>query len=205
MTAVHRTLIGLALLVTTTACVTINIYFPAAAAEEAARTIVRDVLGSEVEKAPAEPEAAPQSSAEPEASNRFARGAVAAARILVPEARAEADLNIRSPAIDSLRAAMRARAGKLAAFYADGTVGFNRQGLVEIRDPGSVPLNRRAELKQLVDQENADRDALYRAIAEANGRPDWEGQIRDTFARVWIEEAPAGAQVQRPDGTWTRK
>ena len=30
-----------------TACVTINIYFPAAAAEEAARTIVRDVLNSE--------------------------------------------------------------------------------------------------------------------------------------------------------------
>ena len=30
-----------------TACVTINIYFPAAAAEEAARTIVRDVLKSE--------------------------------------------------------------------------------------------------------------------------------------------------------------
>ncbi|MGC9457639.1 MAG: YdbL family protein [Halothiobacillaceae bacterium] len=207
MTAIYRSLIGFALLAMTTACVTINIYFPAAAAEEAARTIVRDVLGSEAEAAPGQPtpEAAPQAPAEPEAHNRYSRMVLAAATVLVGEARAEADLSIRSPAIDALRASMRARAGKLAPFYADGTVGFNRQGLVEIRSLDGVPLNRRAELNQLVAQENEDRNALYREIAQANGRPDWEGQIRDTFARVWAEEAPAGAQIQRADGSWTRK
>ena len=43
-----RTFVGYPLMaLALTACVTINIYFPAAAAEEAARTIVRDVLQQE--------------------------------------------------------------------------------------------------------------------------------------------------------------
>ena len=44
--AAARTLAGLLLVVSVAGCITINIYFPAAAAEKAADRIIDDVLGS---------------------------------------------------------------------------------------------------------------------------------------------------------------
>ena len=57
---------------------------------------------------------------------------------------------------------------------------------------------------QLVADENRDRNALYAEIARANGRPEWEKEIRSTFARRWIANAPAGWQY-RKGGTWKTK
>lgn len=188
-------------------CVTINIYFPAAAAEEAARTIVRDVLGKEGEgegKAQ-EPAGEPQ-------SMRESRPPVAAIAIrlmeaLVPSAHAagQADIDISSPAINSLRASMARRQGQLAPFYAAGVIGFDAQGTVTIRDLAAASLRDRAMVKRLVASENDDRDALYREIARANGQPGWEPQIRATFARVWAEEAPRGYWYQVPGGGWKQR
>jgi len=33
---------------------------------------------------------------------------------------------------------------------------------------------------------------LHERIANANGHPEWEGQIRDTFAERWIQRAKSG-------------
>jgi hypothetical protein len=52
MTRVTRTGGLLATLLLLAACVTINIYFPAAEAEEAAEKIVKDVLGNAVKVTP---------------------------------------------------------------------------------------------------------------------------------------------------------
>lgn len=191
-------------------CVTINIYFPAAAAEEAARTIVRDVLGKEGESGEGLPEAHPTSEAAPQPQSSVqAPVAVQLAgwvlESLVPSAHAAANIDISSPAIKSLRKSMAQRQRQLESFYRSGAVGFGNDGDVKVRDASAVGLRDRAKMKKLVAQENKDRAALYREIARANGHPEWEKDVRKTFARVWRQEARSGYWVQQPNGKWRQK
>jgi uncharacterized protein YdbL (DUF1318 family) len=77
--------------------------------------------------------------------------------------------------------------------------------LVEVRDQNAVPLPERNAVRKLVAEENADRANLYREIANANGHPEWEADIRSTFAQRWITRASTGWYVQDKDGNWKRK
>ncbi len=191
------------------ACVTINIYFPAAAAEEAARTIVRDVLQGD-EQAPGKEQREEGAKGENDHSSLEKPGvAILVAGHLLewlvePAQAAQADININTPAISRLRKSMHDRQRKLAIWYRKGAIGFNESGLVAIRDLKVVPLNERNKVKKLVADENRDRNALYREIARANGHPEWEEDIRKTFARIWIEEAPRGYWYKK-GGSWKKK
>jgi uncharacterized protein YdbL (DUF1318 family) len=189
----------------TSACVTINIYFPAAAAEEAARMIVRDVLELQGDPA-AEPNPEPEpSSSLPESARSVALLAWTLERLVAPAAAQQPNLQVDTPATKRLRASMRARIAELAPHLRSGAIGFGNDGFVAVRDLSLVSLRERAQVQRLVNEENADRTALYREIARANDRPDWEGQIRETFARVWVEEAPAGFWHQDTRGAWRQK
>ncbi len=55
-----------------------------------------------------------------------------------------------------------------------------------------------------VADDNRDRKAVYREVAVANGHPEWEAQIRDVFARQWIESARPGWWYQS-GGAWKQK
>lgn len=188
------------------ACVTINIYFPAAAAEEAAREIVRDVL--DVQKPETQTEEQKKSKDDQSALERSNMALIVAGRLLemlVPEAHAAAaDINIDTPAISRLRQSMSKRQRSLSPFYRSGTIGFDESGRVAIRDLKAVALKDRNRVKKLVADENRDRDALYREIARANGHPEWEADIRKTFSRIWIEEAPQGYWYKK-GGSWKEK
>lgn len=190
----------------TTACVTINIYFPAAAAEEAARTIVRDVLKSE--QSETQPGEAQEN--QDKQSQRVDGSPVLIAvgrvlELLVPPAyAAEADININTATIRAIRASMQRRQSSLAKFYKAGAIGFDSRGSVAIRDLKAVSLADRNRLKKLVADENADRSKLYKEIAIANGHPEWEGKVRSTFAKVWVDEAPAGYWYQS-GGAWKQR
>jgi hypothetical protein len=46
---------------------------------------------------------------------------------------------------------------------------------------------------------------LYKEIAVANGKPEWEGEIRSTFSQRWIERAKPGWYVQNAQGAWVKK
>lgn len=203
MTASKPFLMWSALALVLASCVTINIYFPAAAAEEAARTIVRDVLGKDAEEK--KPEQQPQSSLGlPDV------GAVVLLRLLdaaIPaaEAAGQANIDISSPAINRLRSSMAARQSALAPFYRAGVIGFDRTGLLAVRDLSAAALRDRTRVKKLVADENRDRNALYREIARANGHPEWEKDIRATFARVWVDEAGRGYWYQGAGGGWQQK
>ena len=184
------------------ACVTINVYFPAAAAEKAADRIIEDIWGKEKAVTPPANE---QSS-----GDSPSRGAMVAARqglldFVVPAAHAQADIDISSPAIRALTASMKARAGDLDAFYTSGAIGLTSDGLVEIRDANSVPLADRNRLRKLVSDDNADRSSLYREIASANAHPEWEADIRSTFAERWIANARAGWYYKSAAGEWKQK
>ena len=206
MTKLHQSMIGWPLLALFLAsCVTINIYFPAAAAEEAARTIVRDVLGKEGE-APAQPEqGSPQSSLQQPSALVVIAGRILEALVPTAQAAGQADIDISSPAIKRLRTSMDKRQAQLDKFYRAGAVGFANDGSVQLRDPSAVELRDRTRVKKLVADENSDRKALYREIARANGHPEWEDDVRNTFARVWRQEAPRGYWVQSSNGSWKRK
>lgn len=121
------------------------------------------------------------------------------------QALAQANLEINTPAIASLQASMQQRHGQLAGLYGSGAVGLTRDGNVVLRDANAVPLAQRQQVNSLVAAENQDRAALYREIARANNRPEWENDIRATFAQRWIEKAQAGWYYQNTSGTWVRK
>jgi uncharacterized protein YdbL (DUF1318 family) len=100
---------------------------------------------------------------------------------------------------------MEARHARLKKYYDSGAVGLTNDGLVEVRDQNAVPLPERNAVRKLVAEENADRANLYREIANANGHPEWEADIRSTFAQRWITRASAGWYVQDKDGNWKQK
>ncbi len=182
------------------ACVTINVYVPAAAAEQAADKIIEEVWGDDADKPTAE-----QSSG----AGRFVNGASRISLLildwLVPAAHAQqANLDISSPAIGTIEASMRARHAQLLPYYNSGAIGLTANGLVAVRDAKSIPLSARGSVNQLVADDNRDRSALYREIAAANGHPEWEAQIKATFARRWIDLAQSGWYYQS-GGSWKAK
>ncbi|WP_019558211.1 YdbL family protein [Thioalkalivibrio sp. ALE12] len=190
-------------------CVTINIYFPTAAAEEAARAIVRDALQVPDSEAAPQSESGAQLPAQPRHAGAATGSTPVLAwvleRLVSPAAAQSPDLQIETPAINRIRTSMRERAPQLAPHFRSGAIGFGNNGDVVIRDLSEVPLRDRSTVQRLVSEENSDRDSLYREIARANDRPDWERQIRETFARVWVEEAPAGYWYQDRNGQWRQK
>lgn len=179
-------------------CVTINIYFPAAAAEKAADRIIEDVWG---------PETASQQQPESSSAIETESNSMALTMLnwLIPPAlAAEANININSPAINQLKDRMKSRHNQLEGFYDSGAIGLTNDGLIAVRDAKAIPLKDRNKVKALVADENKDRKALYAEIARANGHPEWEADIRETFAKRWISNAAKGWWYQQGD-SWKKK
>ena len=183
-----------------TACVTINIYFPAAAAEKAADEIIKDIQNIAPQKGELKPKAGL-----PDWQVSMYRMIDAAINVVVsPAQAAEADLAIDSAEIRQLRSSMESRFASLQPLYAAGFIGIQGDGLLAVRDVESVPLKDRNQVNKLVAAENADRQSLYQAIADANGHPDWAAQIKSTFAGRWVSNAQSGWWYQS-SGSWKQK
>jgi uncharacterized protein YdbL (DUF1318 family) len=183
-----------------TACVTINIYFPAAAAEKAADEIIKDIQGVTPQKTEPKPKASL-----PDWQITAFQWLDNAINVVVPPVQAaEADLNIDSSAIRQLRTRMESRFSSLQPLYAAGYIGIQGDGLLAVRNAASVPLKERNQVNKLVAAENADRQSLYQAIANANGHPEWAAQIKSTFAARWISNSQSGWWYQS-SGSWKQK
>lgn len=181
------------------ACVTINVYFPEAQAQQAADRFIDGVWGEENVQAPAEPEPVP-----PE---REPRGAAATVlNFLVPAAHARPDISISTPAVEAIQKRMDDRFNdQLRQYFESGAIGLTNDALIAVRELSAVPLSERNRVNQLVAEENADRKAVYREIAVANGHPEWEDRIRAIFAERWIERARSGWWYQDDGGAWVQK
>lgn len=191
----------LGLLLLASSCVTINVYFPAAAAQKAADRIIDDVIGAGAIKKDATPPPAPQSLLE-----LPRRTLLALLDCVIPTAQAQqADIDISSPEIQRLKSSMQGRSAALRPYLDSGAVGFSADGLVAQHDTNLVPLADRNAVRNLVAAENADRTALYHQIASANGHAEWETQIRQTFAARWIAKAQAGWWYQDSAGSWKQR
>lgn len=188
------------------ACVTINVYFPAAAAEKAADRILDEVYGKLPPGSPAPKPATPDKGSDSGLSNPLAAVGVQVLDWLVSPAHAEADISIDSPAIRAITASLSARKPHLQPFYASGAIGMGADGTLAVHDLNAVPLKDRNMLKQLMADDNKDWNALYREVAAANGHPEWEGEIRATFVRRWVaNDATAGWWYQGSGGKWQQK
>lgn len=187
------------------ACVTVNVYFPAAAAEKAADQIIDTVTGS---KPATEP---PTSYVAPEKQTTAPIILVAAGRVLemlVPAAHAQAaaNLDIATPEVRAVTASMQQRFPQLEKFFASGVIGLTADGMIELRDQNSVALAERAVVKRLVAEDNKDRATLYAEIAKGNNHPEWEADIRKIFAKRWVERgAQSGWYYQDSSGAWKQK
>lgn len=204
MTALPRRASLLMALLVTSACVTINVYFPAAAAENAADRLIKEVYG--LEKAEPASQPAPDKTGEQTSGSLYTpdRMLIALLDLFIAPAQAQQpDINISTPAINALKASMTSRHKQLSRYYDSGAVGMDSNGLITIRDAKAIDLKERNSVKKLVNDENRDRNELYVEIARANGHPEWEEEIRRTFARRWVANAPAGWWYQAGDG-WTQ-
>ena len=125
----------------------------------------------------------------------------------VPSAQAQqASIDINTPQINAIKARMAQRQrDSLNKYFDAGAIGFTNNGLVSIRDRSAVPLSERRNLESIVAEENRDRAAVYREIAVANGHPEWEDEIQQTFARQWVSNARKGWYYQDASGAWLQK
>lgn len=185
-------------------CVTINVYFPEAAAQKAADQFIGTVLdgSSHVTPPPVKKDNPPA----PDSKGN--QPSTMLLDLLMPAAYAADVPNIRiqSAAIDAIHDRMHDRfANGLDPLLDSGAVGFTNDGMVVMRDAAKVPLSQRAQANATVADENRDRAALYREVANANNHPEWESQIRTTFAKSWIEKAHAGWYYQNAAGAWQQK
>jgi uncharacterized protein YdbL (DUF1318 family) len=194
----RRWLIGL-LMVLLVSCVTVNIYFPAAAIQKAADQIVDDVRKTPEPK----PEQTPEQ--KPDKSSLLDR--VLVVRLGPAEAQAAAvDVNVSTPAIRNIRASLANRFPQLQPLYGKGAIGETNSGLIAARDIGALSLKEKADVNRLVEQENADRQALYAEIIRANSlAPSQLGEIQRLFANSWRDKSAPGWWIQQDNGQWGRK
>ena len=185
------------------ACVTINVYFPAAEAKEAAKEFVEKVID----------EADKVNVIEGDQGNDGGGMALRLPRIdplaligIAPAyAQGAPDITIKTPAIQAIQPRMESRFnGTLRRGFDAGALGFTSDGLVTVRDASKLELKDRVAMNAAVADDNRDRKAVYREVAVANGHPEWESQIRGVFARQWVESAKSGWWYQS-GGNWKQK
>ncbi len=185
------------------ACVTINVYFPAAEAKEAAREFVEKVIDQadkvEVKQAPA------GGGGMAMLQRRFDFDPWMLVGIGSAQAQSAPDITIKTPAIQAIQARMESRFdASLRGGFDSGALGFTADGMVAVRDAGKLELKERVAVNAAVADDNRDRKAVYREVAVANGHPEWEGQIRDVFAKQWVDSARSGWWYQSGGG-WKQK
>ncbi len=196
-----RWLVGMlvALLVS---CVTVNIYFPAAAIQKAADQIVEDVRKTPEEKPQPTPEQTPEQKKD-KGSRLLQRWLIG----LGPTAAyAAVDVNVSTPAIRAVRASMTSRFPQLQPFYGKGAVGETNNGYLALRDTAALSLKERADLTRLVEQENADRRTLYTEIIRANNlAANSLPEVEKLFANSWRDKSSPGWWIQQDGGQWVKK
>ena len=179
------------------ACVTVNIYFPAAAVQRAADKIVEETWGG--------PGGAGAKEG-PKSEGVSTHKAYASIGITKEAFAQEADINVSNPAIRALKDSIKTRSDSIKPFMDKGNVGISKDGLLVVRTTEGLGLKDRAEASQLVEAENRDRESLYTEIARANNfSRDKIPDIRRIFAKSWIEQARAGWLIQDVQGNWKKK
>lgn len=173
------------------ACVTVNIYFPAAKVEKTADEIVNDVYGT----------------GDNGTSSFLSRAAEILAELAGPrDAWAQEATSVSNAAIRGLKNQLRSSHQALAQFYTKGNVGVANNGLVAIRGTQGLNMKQISVMRKNVDIQNSTRKSLYQEVAKALNQPSSQvPKIQKIFADQWRQDARQGWFVQDDSGQWRRK
>lgn len=180
--------------------VTVNVNFPQDTIDKAASAI-EDQVRTPAPAAPS-PKSGAQRSALPTMS--VARGWLTVGVAHAEEMSVDASRKIRTrtPEVQALVDARRARYAELSAAMAKGCVGERADGTVERRPGKRCP----SGVDPLLADENRDRTELFRTVVEQNHMPAGDlTRVQAGFARRNRERAPAGTWLQDEAGRWVRK
>jgi uncharacterized protein len=178
------------------ACVTVNIYFPAAAIQKAADEIVDDVIGTKEQQ---------KNNKKPDIRSRLLEE-LEKLSLGPNSAHAQIDVEVSTPAIRSIRETMKATFQQLKPFYDGGSVGENSSGLVEVRDTSGLGLKDKADVTRLVEQMNKTRLALYNEIVKANKLDAGAlPQVQKIFGTSWRTKSRTNWWIKNDQGTWEKK
>ena len=99
---------------------------------------------------------------------------------------------------ETIKQNMIKRLPRIQELKKDGLIGENQQGYLE-----AVQSNLPAADKEVIEAENADRKAVYEAIARQQGTTaELVGKLR---AKKIFEQAKSGEFLKQEDGTWKKK
>lgn len=103
-----------------------------------------------------------------------------------------------TPEVQQALDARKERFSQLRALKSSGGVGENNQGYV-------TALQESVAVASMAENENRDRQVLYKIIAEQNGLQGNLSTIEAAFAQVQREKAESGDKIQNEDGSWITK
>jgi uncharacterized protein YdbL (DUF1318 family) len=189
------TSIATSVVLTQTACVTVNVNFPESAVQKATDDYVRDLYkAKEKGKTPgSEPTAAPAS----KLTSFFSS-------ILIESAYAD-DFKVQSAKAEAIKARLKSRLDDLISQKRSGNVGESNDGKLVVKATGLPPLLMK-KVKTLVDEDNSDRMDLYKEVANINDLGSGGvSTVQKSFARSFQSLSPSGTWIQDSDGNWTRK
>jgi hypothetical protein len=192
------TLLALAALA---ACVTVNIYFPAAEVRQDAERVVKEAYGIQV-TTPAPEGDAQQGTG---AGSWLSPGVRQLLDILGPATASAQDyVNLNNAATRGLEAQVKDVTGSLAPYYASGNVGIDADGFATLRDNAGLDVKQVGQVNRLVAQDRAAKTALYKEKASAAGTPDKAAEVQRIYADLWKKYAASGTWVQN-GSSWAKK
>ncbi|SDL30497.1 Uncharacterized conserved protein YdbL, DUF1318 family [Maridesulfovibrio ferrireducens] len=181
------------------ACVTVNIYFPAAQVEKAAEDIVDDIYGTDAQQP---------------INNKDSSSLPSFLAFITPSAAHAKDvtesdiegLKQSNSAIRGLKQNIAADHQQLIPYYNAGNIGINKSGYLELINKKGLSLPDTAAVRRLISQDNNTRKKLYAEVAASMNIPGSEiVKITNIFTEVWQKKAPAGWWIQDASGNWKKK
>ena len=115
------------------------------------------------------------------------------------------DVDVSTAAIVVIKKSLAARFKLLKSHLDSGAIGLTHDGLIAVRDLQAIAVSETLKVEAMIAEENKDRASLYREIARANGRADWESDLKTTFGERWINRAAPGWYHRDSAGKWIRK
>jgi len=187
----------LAFVVISCAVITVNVYFPTEAVEEAAEKIIDEIQSGEDAQSTADNSDQQSFLLKRVPFNFFENSTVYAGEI---------DLNLTTPIIRKLIDSMKARNTAIMQFKDKGTIGETNDGMLAIRKMDGLGGEEIRTVKRLMRAENKDREALYKELATANKiDPADIGKVKSIFAKTLKSKAKPGHWHHDEKRNWTQK
>ncbi len=187
----------LAFVVISCAVITVNVYFPTEAVEEAAEKIIDEIQSGEDVQSTADNGDQQSFLLKRVPFNFFGNSTVYAGEI---------DLNLTTPIIRKLVDSMKARNSAIMQFKGKGTIGETNDGILAIRKMDGLGGEEIRTVKRLLRAENNDREALYKELTAANKiDPADIDKVKSIFAKTLKSKAKSGHWHHDEKGNWTQK